>query len=99
MHVSAKNGEGLNRLENRLIAFAQSQCGTGMEDLSTRTRHFQELEAVVGALATAIGNAEDPIEMRAEELRKASDSLGRLTGRIDVEELLGVIFSEFCVGK
>ena len=99
MHVSAKDGDGLNRLENRLIAFAQSQCGTGMEDLSTRTRHFQELEAVVGALATAIGNAEDPIEMRAEELRKASDSLGRLTGRIDVEELLGVIFSEFCVGK
>lgn len=99
LYVSAKNGEGLNSLENRLIAFAQSQCGTGMDDLSTRTRHFQELEATVGALATAIGNVEDPIEMRAEELRKASDSLGRLTGRIDVEELLGVIFSEFCVGK
>lgn len=99
MYVSARNGEGLKTLESRLIAFAQSQCGTGMEDLSTRTRHFQELEITISALAAAIGNDKDPIEMRAEELRKASDSLGRLTGRIDVEELLGVIFSEFCVGK
>jgi tRNA modification GTPase len=70
-----------------------------MEDLSTRARHFAELEAAAASIETVVFATDAPIELRAEDLRKAGDALGRLTGRIDVEDLLDVIFSEFCVGK
>jgi tRNA modification GTPase len=41
----------------------------------------------------------DELELRAEHLRLAGEALGRITGAVDVEELLGVIFAEFCIGK
>ena len=47
----------------------------------------------------AAGCDEDGLELRAEELRRAADSFGRIAGTIDVEDVLGVIFSEFCIGK
>jgi tRNA modification GTPase len=40
-----------------------------------------------------------PVEVRSEHLRRAADWMGKITGMVDVEDLLGVIFSEFCVGK
>jgi tRNA modification GTPase len=49
-------------------------------------------------LVRALGNA-GALEMRAEELRLASDALGRIVGAVDVEDLLGAIFSSFCIGK
>ena len=68
--------------------------------LVTRERHRKALEDVVAALdrATAPGLAgrEDII---AEELRLATRALGRLTGRVDVEDILDVIFRDFCIGK
>lgn len=97
--ISAQTGVGLADLETRLVDFARSHCGSGMEDLSTRVRHLEELGIAMTGLRTAVGSCEAPLELRAEDLRTASDALGRLTGRIDVEDLLGVIFSEFCVGK
>lgn len=97
--ISAHSGSGLTDLESRLVEFARTQCGSGLDDLSTRVRHLEELDNAVTGLKAAAGAAEMPLELRAEDLRIASDALGRLTGRIDVEDLLGVIFSEFCVGK
>lgn len=97
--ISAHKGMGLAALESRLVDFARTHCGSGMEDLSTRARHLEELGIVVAGLRRAVGFSEAPLELRAEDLRSASDALGRLTGRIDVEDLLGVVFSEFCVGK
>lgn len=97
--ISAHDGTGLADLESRLVNFAETHCGSGMEDLATRARHLEELTIAVSGLKTAVAAADAPLELRAEDLRTASDALGRLTGRIDVEELLGVIFSEFCVGK
>ena len=64
----------------------------------TRARHRVELEAAQAALL----RFGDPVlspELKAEELRIAARHLGRLTGRIDVEEVLGAIFAEFCIGK
>jgi tRNA modification GTPase len=43
--------------------------------------------------------AERPLELRAEELRHAGDALARITGKIDVEDMLDVIFRDFCIGK
>ena len=97
--LSAKTGAGLPELEAKLIEYAGTVCGTGMEDLATRGRHVEELRKSLLSLDTALAGDAMPIEVRAEDLRRASDALGRLTGRIDVEDLLDVIFSEFCVGK
>ncbi|MGD8692033.1 MAG: tRNA uridine-5-carboxymethylaminomethyl(34) synthesis GTPase MnmE, partial [Methyloceanibacter sp.] len=57
-----------------------------------------ELVSVRDALKRFVNHDLDA-ELRAEELRVAAHHLGRLTGRIDVEEVLGAIFSEFCIGK
>jgi len=68
--------------------------------LVTRERHRHALQAAVDALNRAgtlpTRGAED---LLAEELRTAATALGRLTGRVDVEDILDVIFRDFCVGK
>ena len=66
----------------------------------TRARHRAALEDTVAALRAAQAHdlAMAP-ELAAEEYRRAADSLGRITGQIDVEDLLGSIFSSFCIGK
>jgi len=63
----------------------------------TRLRHRQALEECLACLARA-QDAELP-ELRVEDLRLATRALGRITGRVDVEEILDRIFSELCIGK
>ena len=65
----------------------------------TRARHRAELEGAAGRLAALRRIQALSPELKAEELRIAARHLGRLTGRIDVEEVLGAIFAEFCIGK
>ncbi len=65
----------------------------------TRRRHVELLESASRELSNALESVDLPIELRSEHLRLSQDYLGRITGRVDVEDLLGVIFSEFCVGK
>ena len=64
----------------------------------TRARHRAELAGAVAALER-FRSQTGGSELKAEELRPAARHLGRLTGRLDVEEVLGAIFSEFCIGK
>ena len=71
---------------------------TTASPLMTRARHRSELEAAQAALLR-FGEPDLSPELKAEELRIAASHLGRLTGRIDVEEVLGAIFAEFCIGK
>ncbi|HYG84694.1 MAG TPA: tRNA uridine-5-carboxymethylaminomethyl(34) synthesis GTPase MnmE [Azospirillum sp.] len=95
--VSARTGSGLRELEERLAAFsADRMAGTGAPAL-TRARHRAALEECRDALARALG-APLP-ELAAEDVRLASRALGRITGRVDVEDLLDVIFRDFCIGK
>jgi tRNA modification GTPase len=68
----------------------------------TRARHRRALEETVAALdravaETAISTSRE--ELIAEELRQATSALGRLTGRVDVEDVLDKIFRDFCIGK
>ncbi|MGC1252979.1 MAG: tRNA uridine-5-carboxymethylaminomethyl(34) synthesis GTPase MnmE, partial [Xanthobacteraceae bacterium] len=68
----------------------------------TRARHRQALEQTIGAIDRALTEAAKPgerEELVAEELRTAATALGRLTGRVDVEDILDVIFRDFCIGK
>jgi tRNA modification GTPase len=99
IEVSAKTGQGIDRLIEVLAEAAAlaTESGAG-GPLLTRTRHRVELEAAVAALDRFRDPKLTP-EFKAEELRIAARHLGRLTGRIDVEEVLGQIFAEFCIGK
>lgn len=96
--VSSKTGEGLGELCNRIAAHLSAVLAPGESPLITRARHRQALESCLAAVEAA--RVEDSAdEIRAEQLRQATDELGRITGRVDVEDLLDVIFKEFCIGK
>ena len=98
--VSAITNEGMNHLMNQISQYAGEFFAGGEGVLITRERHRKALEETLAALdrAEKEGRAgrEDII---AEELRLASRALGRLTGRVDVEDILDVIFRDFCIGK
>ncbi len=100
--VSVKSGTGLDELMSELVRFGSvsnaEQSDTGDNPLITRTRHRLALQSCVESLESA-GDNLLPLEIRVEFLRTASDSLGQILGRIDVEDILGHIFSEFCIGK
>lgn len=98
MAISAVTGAGLAELVERLTAFAMGAAGAGVEALLTRPRHrtaFAEALAALDGLAVP----DLPVELMAEELRRALFALDRLIGKVDVEDILGDIFSRFCIGK
>lgn len=97
--ISALRGEGVEELGAALAGFAEDALGSTESALITRARHRHLLGTAVDALGTAAVVAAEGEELVAEELRHAGDALGRLTGRIDVEDILDVIFREFCIGK
>jgi tRNA modification GTPase len=65
----------------------------------TQTRHRQQIEATVEALDAYLAGDPGDLELRAEDLRRASAALGRITGRVDAEHVLAEIFGRFCIGK
>lgn len=98
--VSLAEGTGLETVVaclRDLVVPANRDEGSS---LITRERHRTALEDTVASLQDALGHdfAMAP-ELAAEDYRRAADSLGRITGQIDAEELLGSIFSSFCIGK
>ena len=100
--VSSERGEGLDALFGALAAFARNSFAAGEAAIVTRTRHRHVLEETAAALDRAIAESvmqRPREELIAEELRHASWALGRLTGRVDVEEVLDKIFRDFCIGK
>lgn len=96
---SSKSTEGMTPLFNRLTRFAEETISLGEAPLATRERHRHYLKECLLGLRTAVDSQHLPTELRAEDLRRAADALGRITGRIDVEDLLDVIFRDFCIGK
>jgi tRNA modification GTPase len=99
LRVSAMTGTGIEAMVTLLTDRAQAALGAGEGGSAvTRARHRAELAGVVAALER-FRSETGASELKAEELRAAAHHLGRLTGRLDVEEVLGAIFSEFCIGK
>ena len=98
--ISALTGIGIEALTTALSAYAKTYFAATESTVITRARHRQALEETVAALdrAVARGHANGE-ELIAEELRSAATTLGRLTGRVDVEDILDVIFRDFCIGK
>ncbi len=94
--ISAARGDGMSSLLAALVEFARFYFG-GEAALVTRARHRSLLESACRALAAA--REESEAELIAEHLRVAAQDLGRLTARVDVEDVLDVIFRDFCIGK
>lgn len=97
--ISAQTGAGISELLGEIGRRAADAVGDLGDILPSRARHQELLERTCRHLAQALAMQDHGIELRAEELRLASDALGRITGTVDVEDLLDVIFSEFCIGK
>lgn len=97
--VSAKTGAGMEALLRGLEEIVTEQLG-GREGASlTRLRHRRALQECEAALGRAAGHGDQEAELLAEDLRLAADALGRITGAVDVENILDVVFAEFCIGK
>ena len=110
MPLSARTGAGISALLVRLEEDVALRWSPGQKPALARVRHRQALErcavslgrirAVSEATAGEPGTVEPrPLEIVAEDLRLAIRELGRITGRVDVEDILDVIFRDFCIGK
>ncbi|MBZ9868867.1 tRNA uridine-5-carboxymethylaminomethyl(34) synthesis GTPase MnmE [Mesorhizobium sp. CA15] len=95
--ISSKDGGGLDRLLNEIGARAAAAVGEVGDVLPSRLRHVELLKEAADFLRAALSGQSQ--ELRAEELRLAAERLGRIVGAVDVEDLLDVIFSQFCIGK
>ncbi len=87
----------MDELVATLAGIVEERFAVGTAPVLTRERHRMAVAEAVDSLARfvpALG-----VEMAAEDLRLAARSLGRITGRVDVDEILDVIFREFCIGK
>jgi tRNA modification GTPase len=97
--ISAGRGDGLPELIAALVRFARDYFGGSEGGLIGRVRQRKLLEETAASLRRCIEVVGEGEELAAEELRTSVHSLGRLLGRVDVEDILDVIFREFCVGK
>jgi len=99
LFVSVHTGEGIDVLVERLSGETSKRLELGDAVPLTRERHRRELSLAADALRTFQEGAPDELELRCEDLRRAADCMGRLTGRIDVEDILDRVFAQFCIGK
>jgi len=97
--ISASRGDGIQPLIAALVAFARDYFGSGEGGLIGRARQRKLLQETAASLHRSISAVGEGEELAAEDLRVAAHSLGRLLGRVDVEDILDVIFRDFCVGK
>ncbi|MCH8999038.1 MAG: tRNA uridine-5-carboxymethylaminomethyl(34) synthesis GTPase MnmE, partial [Proteobacteria bacterium] len=96
--ISAKTGAGMAEFLARLEAEVEARLGGGGASAAvTRVRHRRALEDCAAALERAVAACAP--ELVAEDLRLALRALGRITGRVDVEDVLDAIFRDFCIGK
>jgi tRNA modification GTPase len=100
--LSARTGAGLDALRQRLLQVAGWQADAAGSLFSARQRHVQALARAGEPLqeaANLLAQAAPPLDLLAEELRLAQQALDEITGQFSAEDLLGAIFSRFCIGK
>ena len=95
--ISTKTAQGLDALLETLTARVSGLLADRGPPPPTRARHREALTRCLAALDAA--QSADLPELAAEDLRRAADELGRITGRIDIEDMLDAIFRDFCIGK
>ena len=97
LRLSAKTGDGAEALLAALGRLVLQKTGSGESAPVTRARHVAILREVLAHIEAA--QQADALELAAEDLRLAQRALGRMTGTVDVEQLLDVVFADFCIGK
>lgn len=98
--ISIKTGEGLDELMARLLGSVADLAGVARDaPVISSLRHRALLETCLRELEVFLAGDPHFAELRAEDLRKAASALGRITGRVDVEDVLDQVFSRFCIGK
>jgi tRNA modification GTPase len=96
--ISCKSGSGLEELRAALVARLESETGWGEPALVTRARHRRLLQDASLALSS-VESGEGPLELKAERLRACLAAFDELMGRTTPEDILDVVFREFCIGK
>ena len=96
MFVSAKTGQGLDLLQNKILESVGWHNESGV--YMARARHLVALNQALEHVDTALKQTE-AVELLAEELRLAQNALNQITGEFVADDLLGEIFSRFCIGK
>src|SRR5438105_1055440 len=97
--ISAGRGDRVSELISALVAFARDYLGSGEDGLISRVRQRKLLQETADSLQRSLEVMGKGEELTAEELRAAAHCLGRLLGRVDVEDILDAIFRDFCIGK
>ncbi|KAG0044000.1 tRNA modification GTPase gtpbp3, mitochondrial [Gryganskiella cystojenkinii] len=99
--ISCQTGEGIGAFLDDFTAILKDRFESSLTSSTsiTQYRHRKHLENCLQSLAAFGGLGVDDVVLGAEELRHAASDLGRITGRVDVEEILDVVFREFCIGK
>jgi tRNA modification GTPase len=99
LRLSLRTGEGLTEVTKAIEAEARERIGAAEAPVITQARHRQQLGTCAEALGDYLCGSLAETELRAEDLRRAATALGRITGRVDVEDVLDQIFGRFCIGK
>ena len=97
--ISVASGYGLDSLLQEISNRADVALGESVDLIPWRERHVALLSDALTFLHSARSAVQAGYELRAEDLRLASEQIGRISGAVDVEDLLDVIFSQFCIGK
>lgn len=97
--ISTKNNEGINNLLDRLSTYISEKTKLQNDVVPTRRRHIDLLNQCKSEIEKAVNSKTLSLELRAENLRVASQHLGKITGDVDVEDILDLVFSQFCIGK
>ncbi|MBB4066850.1 tRNA uridine-5-carboxymethylaminomethyl(34) synthesis GTPase MnmE [Gellertiella hungarica] len=97
--ISVKTGSGIEALLDHLVKDLSTMSEAFSLAIPSRIRHVSLLRETLEAIELALATPDSHLDLRAEYLRVAGVSLGRITGHVDTEGLLDIIFSSFCIGK
>ncbi len=97
--VSVKSGEGIDLLKSRLSDLVSQRTSLTETAVMVRARHRVAIQDSIRFLNDALSKPDHALELMAEDVRKAATAMASITGRVGVEDFLGRIFSEFCIGK
>ncbi len=95
--ICALTGKGLDVLWKDIANFITCEMGDTQSMMVTHERYKESLRECLACLRRSLTSS--ALELRAEDMRLATQSLGKITGRVCVDELLDIIFSQFCIGK
>jgi tRNA modification GTPase len=101
LRISSLKNEGLDELEERILSFLEEGHISSESLLITNTRHADCLDRALNAITKTLASSEEGIssEFIVEDLKVALQAIGEVVGEVYTEDLLGVIFSRFCIGK